>query len=188
MKPCALLILLCLPCFVAKKPSSAAPNADAGKAEALISDARLTQSDTHLAQMEKSLSELVNAQRAKAGLKPLAYDMLLSDVARGHSLEMRDHNYFAHVSPNDEIRTAVDRYKRAFGSVPPIVAENLYGAWGGKPRELSNADMQRAHDSLMRSPTHRQNILCARLTHIGIGLVTNCDGEVWVTQMFICAK
>lgn len=161
---------------------------DTSRLDTRRADARFTQGDPHLAQMEKSLSELVNAQRAKAGLKPLAYDGALSDVARAHSLEMRDRKYFAHISPSAGLNTAVDRYEKAFNSVPPVVAENLYGAWGGKPRELSSEDMQRAHTSLMRSPTHRENILCADLTHIGIGLVTTTNGDIWLTQMFICAK
>lgn len=160
----------------------------ASKPDARRTDARFSQGDPRLAQMETSLSELVNAQRAKAGLKPLAYDDALADVARAHSLEMRDQKYFAHISPSAGLKTAVDRYRKAFDSVPPVVAENLYGAWGGKSRELCNDDILRTHDSLMRSFTHRQNILCADLTHIGIGLVTNAKGDIWLTQMFICAK
>ena len=148
---------------------------------------RLEQSDPQLGKLERALADLVNAERAKLGLKALTYDVALSDVARAHSAEMRECKYFAHISPTPGLKTPFDRYQAALNTAAPVVAENLYGAWGGAPRQPGEADMANAHTALMKSPTHRANIVLRGLTHIGIGLTTNATGDVWITQMFIRA-
>jgi uncharacterized YkwD family protein len=48
---------------------------------------------------EKRVGELVNAERAKAGLKPLVLDESLSLKAREKSRDMAKNNYFSHNSP-----------------------------------------------------------------------------------------
>lgn len=147
-------------------------------------EGRLAQTDARLTKLENVLFELVNAQRVKNGLKPLLLDSNLSDIARAHSAEMRDLKYFAHESPTASRRTPLARYRLGTGQTPRFVAENVYRAWGGR-REISEAEAQRAHNSLMNSPGHRANILHAMPTRIGIGFVANANGDLWVTQMFV---
>ena len=48
---------------------------------------------------EQRLIDLVNQERAKAGLSPLQVDMDLVRVAKVKSHDMAEHNYFSHVSP-----------------------------------------------------------------------------------------
>lgn len=74
---------------------------------------------TDAADAEKQVFELVNQDRARAGLRPLQLDPRLSDVARGHSVDMRDHDFFGHVSPTTG--NADDRLKRRGIQVPLVL-------------------------------------------------------------------
>ncbi len=49
--------------------------------------------------LEEQMLVRVNEERAKAGVKPLVMDEELRQVAREHSEEMFQENYFAHESP-----------------------------------------------------------------------------------------
>lgn len=147
------------------------------------SEARLTATDARLIKLESLMLGYVNSARAKAGLKALALDATLSEISRAHSAEMRDKKYFAHESPTKVLRDPLDRYRLGYGSTPRLVAENIFRAWGSR-RKIEDADALRAHNSLMNSPGHKENILREVPTKIGIGFVANDNGDLWVTQMF----
>ena len=49
--------------------------------------------------LELKIHELINIEREKHGLKPLAYDKALALVARYHSGDMADRDYFSHTTP-----------------------------------------------------------------------------------------
>ncbi|HEX8234354.1 MAG TPA: CAP domain-containing protein [Abditibacteriaceae bacterium] len=145
--------------------------------------ARVAQNDKNLAALEQVMARLVNAERTKAGLSTLSFDATLAATARAHSVDMRDRNYFAHESKTTALREPLDRYRAVFKTTPSIVAENIYRSWGS-PRRINQADIQTAHNALMNSPGHRSNILQPRVTRLGIGIVANANGDLWVTQMF----
>ncbi|HPX00323.1 MAG TPA: CAP domain-containing protein, partial [Sedimentibacter sp.] len=119
---------------------------------------------------ERRVAELVNVERQKNGLAPLAFDSSISNVARIKSKDMSDNNYFAHQSPT-------------YGSAADMLTQNgiRYSAWGENiaagqrtPEEVVNA--------WMNSPGHRANILGSQFTKIGVGYV-NGSRPYW-TQMF----
>lgn len=145
---------------------------------------RVAQNDAQLATLEKQMAQMVNAARKTAKLSPLVFDEKLAQVARAHSLEMRDKNYFAHESPTESLRDPQDRYRAAFGETPAVVAENVYRAWSSAPQKITLRTIQTAHTALMNSPHHRENILESRVQRIGIGIIINKNGDIWVTQMF----
>ncbi|MCM3790547.1 CAP domain-containing protein [Domibacillus indicus] len=119
-------------------------------------------------EFEKKVFELVNQERAKAGLKALQLDTKLSEVARAKSADMKNKGYFSHQSPT--YGSPFDMMKQ-FGITYKTAGENI--AKGQKtPEEVMKA--------WMNSDGHRKNILSANFTHIGVGYV---DGH-W-TQMFI---
>ncbi|MDN5346507.1 MAG: hypothetical protein PWP65_71 [Clostridia bacterium] len=125
-----------------------------------------------LTEEERQMIDLVNAERVKAGLKPLQVDMRLVVTARAKSRDMVVNNYFGHQSstlgsPFDQMRKAGIAYRYA--------GENLAGA----PSVTS------AHKSLMNSPGHRANILNPNFTHIGIGIVSGGPYGKMFTQHFI---
>jgi uncharacterized protein YkwD/uncharacterized membrane protein required for colicin V production len=120
---------------------------------------------------EARLLELLNGERARAGLRPLVADDQLRAVARGHSEEMFKLGYFAHESPRagtpaDRLRAARIRFV--------VSGENLAYA---PTTEL-------AHAGLMASPGHRANILTPEYTRVGIGVVSAGPNGRMFTQNF----
>ena len=52
--------------------------------------------------LEMRISELINAERVKAKLKPLKIDPKLSEIARRHSDDMARRAFFDHVNPDGQ--------------------------------------------------------------------------------------
>ena len=126
--------------------------------------------DEAVSSYENEVVRLVNIERGKQGLKPLASDWQLSRVARYKSQDMRDKGYFSHTSPT---YGSPFEMMKSFGISYRTAGENI--ARGQKtPSEVVNA--------WMNSSGHRANILNSSFTKIGVGYVK--DGNYW-TQMFI---
>lgn len=122
-------------------------------------------------ELEAAMLTLVNAERAKAGLRALAADTEAVDVSRAHSRDMFERSYFAHITP--EGRSPFDRLRAARLSYR-VAGENLALA-----RTL---DM--AHTGLMNSPGHRANILNPAFGRLSIGIVDGGRHGLMVTQTF----
>ncbi|MGM9950224.1 MAG: SafA/ExsA family spore coat assembly protein [Lysinibacillus sp.] len=120
--------------------------------------------------VEEEVVRLVNVERSKQGLSPLAIDWELARVAKYKSQDMHDRNYFSHTSPT--YGSPFDMMKN-FGISYKAAGENI--AKGQK----SAAQVVQAW---MNSEGHRANIMSTKYTHIGVGYVA--DGHYW-TQMFI---
>ncbi len=121
---------------------------------------------------EQQMLNLINQERAAAGLKPLAMDQSLVKMARLKSQDMIDKNYFSHTSPT--YGSPFDMMK-TYGVTYRYAGENLAG----------NQTVDRAHTALMNSEGHRANILKAEFTHVGIGIVDGGPYGKMFTQMFI---
>ena len=122
--------------------------------------------------VEQQLLNLVNAERARAGLPPLRLDPVLSDLARLKSGDMVALNYFGHYSPTYGYPYSMEY--RAGIRARYMGAENIAAA----------ATVQMAHALLMASPGHRRNILDPRFTDVGLGVASGRWGLV-ITQLFI---
>jgi uncharacterized protein YkwD len=126
------------------------------------------------AAVQSMLFELINADRERIGRKPLKLMDELDAIAIAHSADMRDSGFVGHTSKNTG--TAAERVQRA-GVRVGLVLENVgrgYSAEG-------------VHRGLMDSPGHRQNILSAGVSHVGIGVVEVAEGEgraYLVTEVF----
>jgi uncharacterized protein YkwD len=121
---------------------------------------------------ETRMLELVNAERARAGLRPLVADERVRAVARDHSADMFRTGYFSHTSPSGD--GPAERIRR--GGIPFLAAgENLALA--------PTVDV--AHSGLMASPGHRQNILTPEFSRIGIGVVSAGPHGRMFTQNFV---
>lgn len=136
-------------------------------------------SDVQLTEEEQRFIDLTNSERLLRGLNALKMDTQLVEVAREHSKEMADKNYFDHVSPTPGLRTAVDRYLAVVKQRPTwaLVGENLF--------YCSIVDVNRGHTCLMESKSHRDNILNPRFERMGVGVYKSPDGQFWVTEMFL---
>ena len=121
--------------------------------------------------LEAQMLELVNQERVKAGLRPLAPDPELREVARRHSADMFQRGYFAHMTP--EGRSPFDRMHEA-GVQFKTAGENLALA----------PTLAIAHHGLMNSPGHRANILYRDFGRVGIGIMDGGLRGLMVTQNF----
>jgi uncharacterized protein YkwD len=128
---------------------------------------------------EQRFVDLLNRERMQRGLRTLTIDSTLIEVARGHSKEMAEKNYFDHVSPTPGLRTALDRYLASIKRRPTwaLVGENLF--------YCSIVDVNRGHTCFMESRSHKENILNPKFDRIGVGVYKDEDGEFWVTEMFL---
>ncbi|MSP60542.1 MAG: hypothetical protein EXR72_09425 [Myxococcales bacterium] len=128
------------------------------------------------ADAEAQILELLNRDRARAGLPSLAVDARLARAARAHADDMRDKQFVGHLSPTTG--SANDRLKR-IGVEPILVLENVGRAYS--PRE--------AERGLMDSPGHRANILSSDVEKVGIGVAVALgprgERELLVTQLFV---
>jgi uncharacterized protein YkwD len=121
--------------------------------------------------LEARMLELVNRERADAGLKPLLPDPELTEVARQYSAEMFKRGFFSHYTP--EGRSLYDRLKVA--DVRYLISgENLAVA----------PTLTIAHNGLMKSPGHRANILRQGFGRVGIGVMDGGMRGLMVTQHF----
>jgi uncharacterized YkwD family protein len=121
---------------------------------------------------ELKMINLVNQERQKAGLQPLAMDNRLVYLARLKSQDMIDYDYFDHTSPTYGEPSRMI----SIAGIPYLCAgENLAGAYR----------VEIAHNGLMNSPGHRANILHPDFTHIGVGAAHGGPYKRMFTQLFI---
>ncbi|MGY1842577.1 CAP domain-containing protein [Modestobacter sp. SYSU DS0875] len=119
---------------------------------------------------EQQVLDLVNAERAAAGCPAVVADGGLAGVARAHSADMRDRDFFSHVDPDGR-----DPFARARAAgIEHARAENI--AYG-------QPDAAAVMAAWMGSPGHRANILNCDLGTLGIGVAQGAGGPWW-TQLF----
>jgi len=121
--------------------------------------------------LEQRMLELVNQERAAAGLRPLAPDPELTEVARQHSTDMFARGYFAHDTP--EGLSPFDRMRAA----------NIHFLTAGENLALAPA-LSVAHTGLMNSPGHRENILRPQFGRVGIGIMDGGLRGLMISQEF----
>jgi uncharacterized protein YkwD len=121
--------------------------------------------------LEKRMLDLVNQERAAAGLRPVVADPELTEVARRHSADMFARGYFAHDTP--EGLTPFDRMRQA----------NVSFLTAGENLALAPT-LQVAHTGLMNSPGHRANILRPQFGRLGIGIMDGGMRGLMVSQEF----
>ena len=115
--------------------------------------------------------ELVNAERAKAGLSPLSVHEGVAEAANTRAHEIK--NTFSHTRPDgSSFSTVLTQAGISYRSV----GENI--AYGQSSPE---AVMQ----SWMNSSGHRANILNRDFTSIGVGHYKDASGTDYWTQLFI---
>ena len=118
------------------------------------------------AQMESSISCLINDERTSYGLQPVTPNSDLRQAALSHSNEMVDQSYFEHTSPAG--LTFMDRIEGTGymnGARTWTVGENL--VWGTGPLSTPQALVT----AWMNSPPHRENLLRPTFREIGLAAV-----------------
>lgn len=114
---------------------------------------------------EAQFVQLINQARTQRGLRPLRMRADLNGVAERHAVRMMNAGDIWHNSK---------------------LASQIPGTWRYAGENVGvGFDVSGLHDAFMASRDHRVNILRAGFDDIGLGVVTNADGEVYVTQVFV---
>lgn len=136
-----------------------------------ISNNGFTGRNMPLSEIEMQIFDFTNGFRVARGLKALAYNADLSDVAREHSEDMAAKNYFSHTSQDGS--TFDDRIRNA-GITFSAAAENI--AYG------TNDPFKMVHMWLL-SEGHRKNMM-RNIDSLGVGGTLNG----YYTQCFATLK
>ncbi|WP_153733122.1 CAP domain-containing protein [Sporosarcina obsidiansis] len=121
---------------------------------------------------EIQLFDLTNAARVRHGRSILTWDDQASVTARKHSIDMATHDYFSHENLQGE--SPFDRMKKD-GIKFVSAGENL--AYGQSSSIF-------AHEGLMNSKGHRDNILVREHQFLGIGVDFNDKEQPFYTENF----
>jgi uncharacterized protein YkwD len=134
--------------------------------------------------LEKQLWVLINQQRldpanqAETGGKalPLKWNEKLAAVARAYSEDMLSRGFYAHINPE--------------GQTPAMRVAAAGIPWQAEGENIAvYTSVAGAQTAFMDEPpfahNHRSNILSAKFTDVGIGIVRAPDGKYYITQEFV---
>lgn len=156
--------------------------------------------------LEKEVHQLINAERVNHGLPRLEWNEQITAIARAHSEDMAQRDYFSHDNPEGENPTdraiAADypcRKSLGGGTFSYGLAENIWRGWefssytygpsGTHYVWMSQTQLaKQAVSSWMGSSGHRKNILTEQYDRTGIGVGFGTAGgkqyAVYLTQNF----
>lgn len=118
------------------------------------------------------LFELTNSTRIQRNLPLLKWNDEVAETARKHSEDMAANNYFSHT--NQQGKSPFDRMEED-GIRFFVAGENLaYGQYSSIF----------AHEGLMNSMGHRENIVKADYGFLGIGAAFNKENQPYFTEKF----
>lgn len=114
--------------------------------------------------LREEVARMINASRAKGNLSALIIDPSLERAAALKAQDMLARQYFEHITPD--------------GKMPwEFINKNDYRFQAmGENLAMDFTTGESAHLALMRSDTHRRNILEQRYQHVGIGVATGIFG------------
>jgi len=133
---------------------------------------------------EKAVHHDINEMRTERDLDRLIWRVDLAYVARVHSRDMAQRDYFAHENPEGEY--AWDRLERYSVNSFTDIAENIYRTGGADT--LSKGDlMERPLEAWMNSDDHRESLTDDSWTHAGVGVYLE-KSKMFVTQIMGVGK
>ncbi|MDE2686001.1 MAG: CAP domain-containing protein [Chloroflexota bacterium] len=157
--------------------------------------------DIDIRQLEDRTHRLINAERAKSGLSALEHIEQIRLIARSHSEDMANRNYFSHdtlegLDSTDRGMNAGYDCRKDYGSYYSFgLAENIHQSWLSSSTTYWNGIAfhdwntqgelaTNAVEGWMNSKGHRENILDSSYDKSGVGVAIAEDGKVYFTQNF----
>jgi uncharacterized protein YkwD len=127
---------------------------------------------------EQALLDLTNADRVANGLEPLEFDAETFAIARQRAASQLGPQSLSHYDASGElvfVRLLADAQVTY-----QLAGENLARASGDDPTVT-----QRIEEALMKSPTHRQNILDGTFHRVAIGAATDpVTGQISFAELY----
>jgi hypothetical protein len=116
---------------------------------------------------EARMVQMVNATRAENGLPALRVVTALESLAHEQAARMNREQKLSHnLQIGDDLRS-----------------RGIATSWTGENAVVA-PDIETAQQAFLGSPLHRENMLRAGFNAIGVGVVPDADGVIWVTQTF----
>jgi uncharacterized protein YkwD len=131
-------------------------------------------------QVERSAFDLINQKRVENGLQPVVWSEELAAIARLHSQNMAEFNFFGHRGLDEKMVSdrADDRGLRKWRAIGENIAFNRgYQDPIGKAVGL-----------WLNSPSHRHNLLDRSWKESAIGVAVTAEGSYYFTQVFLVRK
>ena len=122
---------------------------------------------------EQQLFDLTNASRVRHGLNALKWDTPVSGTARKHSVDMAKNDYFNH--KNRQGKSPFDRMED----------DQVTFRGAGENLAYGQSSSIFAHEGLMNSAGHRENILQETYSHLGTGVAFNEKHQPYYTENFL---
>jgi hypothetical protein len=126
--------------------------------------------DFDLEELRQDLLYEINKSRFEHGLTAVSMTTSLNNLAQNHTTDMITNNFFGHI--NLQGQGPGDRAEEA--GITAQISENI----------ALDTSIQFAHQGLMRSPSHRSNILNSLWTSVGLGIELK-DGSLYITEEFL---
>lgn len=140
---------------------------------------RVVNRQVNISEVEQFVLDYTNQERTKAGLNPLSLDKRLAQIARAHSTDMSQRQFFEHDNPDGLDPTG--RGQAAYPNVFKGIGENIFKfvVYEGTDQDLAESLVE----GWMNSPGHRKNMLTADYTSLGVG-VAQSGTDLYATQNF----
>lgn len=136
------------------------------------------------AEERQQVLDIVNQERANAGLEPFQYSPFLEKSAQEHSDDMQIRNYFSHDTPE---KTTSDERIENTGYYDEFFACNCPGRLlSGENIAKGQNDPTEVMETWMNSDQHRASILNPNFKEMGVGITpvkeadTGFTGYIWV--------
>lgn len=126
--------------------------------------------------LEEQAFALVNEERRKQNLSPVEWDLEMLYVARQHSQNMANLNFFSHSGRDG--KTVDGRADGAGIKDWRSIGENIAFNQG-----IKNS-IEFAVQCWFYSPSHKENMLSKKWTRSGVGVSVTPDGKYYLTQVF----
>ncbi|MFO1443717.1 CAP domain-containing protein [Bacillus sp. Bva_UNVM-123] len=121
---------------------------------------------------EYQLFDLTNAERVNHHLQVLKWDEHVKETARNHSKDMAVNNYFSHTNLNGQ--SPFDRMGK----------DEIIFTLAGENLATGQFSSIFAHEGLMNSLGHRENILRPEFQFLGVGVAFNSEAQPYYTENF----
>lgn len=130
--------------------------------------------------VERVAFEMINQKRIENGLRPLAWNAELASVARVHSQNMAEYQFFGHRGLDGKMVS--DRADHIGLSKWRAIGENIAFNRGYQD------PIAKAVEGWMNSPGHRHNLLEDSWKESAVGAAVAPDGSYYFTQVFLLKK
>lgn len=152
--------------------------------------------------LEKNIHDRINTERQKSGMKPLVWDDKLANIARKHSQDMAQNNFFDHTNlvgegPTERGNNAGYNCHKDYRAYYTYgIAENILQGWTygtiyytngietGRDWYYPETIAENTVNGWLSSEGHKKNILTETYDKEGIGIAIALDGKVLVTEDF----